>query len=32
LTRNAEVAIDLEFADAADALRIHHIVQLRNVP
>lgn len=32
LTRNAEVGIDLEFADAADSLRINHIVQLRNVP
>jgi MSHA biogenesis protein MshO len=32
LTRNAEVGIDLEFHDGADALRIHHVVQLRNVP
>lgn len=32
LTRNAQVQIDFEFRDAADALRIHHVVQLRNVP
>jgi MSHA biogenesis protein MshO len=32
LTRNAEVGIDLAFQDGADALRIHHLVQLRNVP
>jgi MSHA biogenesis protein MshO len=32
LARNAEVGIDLEFRDGADALRIHHVVQLRNVP
>lgn len=32
LTRNAQVSIDLEFQDGADSLRIHHLVQLRNVP
>ena len=32
LTRNAEVSVDLEFTDGADALQIHHVVQLRNVP
>ena len=32
LTRNAEVEIDLLFQDDPDSLRIHHLVQLRNVP
>ena len=32
LTRNAEVGIDLDFQDGADSVRIHHLVQLRNVP
>ena len=32
LTRNAEVSVDLEFVDGTDALQIHHVVQLRNVP
>ena len=32
LTRNAEVTIDLEFGDGNDVVRIHHLVQLRNVP
>jgi len=32
LTRNAEVAIDLQFQDGTDVLRFQHSVQLRNVP
>jgi MSHA biogenesis protein MshO len=32
LTRNAEVSVDLEFVNGADALQVHHVVQLRNVP
>jgi MSHA biogenesis protein MshO len=32
LTRNAEVAIDLQFQDGADGLRFQHTIQLRNVP
>jgi MSHA biogenesis protein MshO len=32
LARNAEVAIDLQFQDGADALLFQHTVQLRNVP
>jgi MSHA biogenesis protein MshO len=32
LTRNAEVGIDLEFRDTPDSIRVHHLVQLRNVP
>lgn len=32
LTRNAVVDIDLTFAQAGDALRVEHSVQIRNVP
>ncbi|HET6473421.1 MAG TPA: type II secretion system protein [Pseudomonadales bacterium] len=32
LTRNAEIALDLQFQDGNDVLRFQHTVQLRNVP
>lgn len=32
LTRNAVVAVDMEFSRGGDALRIEHSVQVRNVP